>query len=603
MILKALYDLAQQEGLADDLDFEMRPVRFMIVLGADGTAHLKDTAVMEASKDGKGKPRLHIPPLKIPRQSGRTSGDNAEFLVDKCDYVFGSNPSLPGERTSRLPERAKLFLIQVEKLSSYPKLNSDEQKSVSALLDFLKQPQDKREAILLERWEKAATGAERINLTSALFAFEFDPLGSTPLHLLPGIVTYWRKSREANETSILPKAVCLVTGKLALPIDKHPPIKKVPGGNTSGAALISFNTDAYESFGLSRNENAPISREAAEACANGLNRLLNPNSVNLQGVPLPRRNLKLSDNTVALFWAKGDSNLDWILGGLETDTPDTVKEMLTTPQKGKKAPLQDENAFFTLILSGSQGRSIVRSFLETSTKEAAQAMADYLNEVSILLPFGRGVSTFPLREYLRSLVPQQKLKNLPPHLASEIYICALFQRPYPRQVLESAIRRNRVEGPLTRTNWNSKPTEIYFGARCSLIKAYLIRNQKWEVNVSLDLKNRQPSYLLGRLLATLDKVQQEALGDINATIVDRYYGSASSTPAAVFPTLIRRSQHHLGKLGREKPGQAINREKLIQEITADLNDFRKTLTLEEQGLFALGFYHQRRDFFQKKEEK
>ncbi|MDH7514118.1 MAG: type I-C CRISPR-associated protein Cas8c/Csd1 [Clostridiales bacterium] len=216
MILRALYDLAQQEGLAEDLDFEMKPVRFMIVLGADGSAHLKDTAVLETPKRDKGKPRHQIPALKIPRQSGRTSGDKAEFLVDKCDYVFGSNPNLFGGKTKKLPERAKLFVDQVEKLSSYPELNLDEHKAITALLNFLQQPQDKREAIFQERWEKAATEAERKNITNALFAFEFGPLGSTPIHLLPGIIAYWRKSRAAEETSNLPKAKCLVTGRIVV---------------------------------------------------------------------------------------------------------------------------------------------------------------------------------------------------------------------------------------------------------------------------------------------------------------------------------------------------------------------------------------------------
>jgi len=601
VILKALHDLAFQEDLAEDLDFEISDrVRFIIVLADDGSVQIKDTATF---KTERGKPKIKIPPLKIPRKSGRTSGDKAEFLVDKCDYVFGFNPSLSGNKAKKLAKRFNMFKDEVEKLSSYPELDMNEQKAVLALLSFLKRPHNERKALFLEIWDKAGTEAERNNMIKALYAFEYGPLGPIPLHLLPGVIAYWKK-RRAGESSNLPKAQCLVTGRLCVPIDKHPPIKGVPKGNPSGAALVSFNTKAYESFGLSRNNNAPVSREAAEAYTNALNRLLKFNPVKLDGTPLSRRNLMLSEDTVALFWAKGDSNLDWVLGGLETDTPETVKEMLRTPQRGREAPLRDANAFFTLILSGAQGRSIVRSFLKTATRDAAQAMAEYLEEVSIMQPYSHGVGVLPLKEYLRSLAAGQKSGNsLPPHLTSELYLCALSRRPYPRYVLEAAVRRNRVEGPFVRIKERAKPNEIPFSGRCSLIKAYLIRNKKWEVKVSLDLKNRQPSYLLGRLLATLDKVQQDALGDINATIVDRYYGAASSIPAAVFPTLIRRSRHHIGKLRREKTGIAIEREKLIQEISSGLTEFKKTLTLEEQGLFALGFYHQRQNFFQQKEEK
>jgi len=119
--------------------------------------------------------------------------------------------------------------------------------------------------------------------------------------------------------------------------------------------------------------------------------------------------------------------------------------------------------------------------------------------------------------------------------------------------------------------------------------------------VSLDPSRPEPAYRLGRLLAVVDKLQADALGNINATIVDRFYGSASSTPAAVMPTLVRRSQHHLGKLRRDKPGWAVNHEKLLQEVMGGLERFPLTLTLEEQGLFALGFYHQRQAFYVKKE--
>jgi CRISPR-associated protein Csd1 len=145
--------------------------------------------------------------------------------------------------------------------------------------------------------------------------------------------------------------------------------------------------------------------------------------------------------------------------------------------------------------------------------------------------------------------------------------------------------------------------ERRFAARTSLIKAYLIRNCNQEVGMSLQVDKPDPPYRLGRLLALLDKLQQDSLGDVNATIVDRFYGSASSTPAAILPALIRRAQHHMGRLRREKPGLAVKREKLLQEIVSTIHGFPRTLNLENQGLFALGFYHQRQAFFTKEEEK
>jgi CRISPR-associated protein Csd1 len=177
-------------------------------------------------------------------------------------------------------------------------------------------------------------------------------------------------------------------------------------------------------------------------------------------------------------------------------------------------------------------------------------------------------------------------------------VSILRGRLYPRIVFEAAIRRNRVDLFPTR-GFPQGPDAL--AARCSLIKAFLIRNLRREVSVSLDPSRPEPAYRLGRLLAVVDKLQADALGNVNATIVDRYYGSASSTPAAVMPTLIRRCQHHLSKLRRDKPGWAVNQEKLLQEVMSGLERFPPTLTLEEQGLFALGFYHQRQAFYVKKE--
>ena len=120
--------------------------------------------------------------------------------------------------------------------------------------------------------------------------------------------------------------------------------------------------------------------------------------------------------------------------------------------------------------------------------------------------------------------------------------------------------------------------------------------------MALDALRTDPPYRLGRLLAVLDRLQQDALGNVNATIVDRYYGSASSTPEAVFPTLVRHAQHHMGRIRREKPGLAVNTDRLLQAVLGEVHDFPKTMNLEQQALFALGFYHQRQDFFAKKAE-
>jgi CRISPR-associated protein Csd1 len=400
-----------------------------------------------------------------------------------------------------------------------------------------------------------------------------------------------------------PIARCLVTGTRGPKADRHTYLKGVPGGQSSGWPLVTFNKAAFWSYGLSGNNNAPIGQEAAEAYAAGLNRLLDNKPSTNDGRQLQRQNLLLSADTIALFWSREQTDLSWLL--TLADSPDSVREMLRAPHTGRRSVLEDPAAFFTLVLSGAQSRTIVRSFLATQTQNVARNVDLYLEHASIVRPFREAAGTYPLRDLLRSLAALGDIERLAPDLGTQVYLAAISGRPLPRAVLEAAIRRTRADGP-----GSSRPdsTEAHqrllaFAARCSLIRASLVRQRtfKEEPTVSLDSKNQQPAYLLGRVLAIVDAIQRDALGPrVNATLVDRYYGSASSTPAAVFPTLLRHSQHHLSKLRKEKAGLAVVRERLLQEATGGLQVFPKTMNLEAQGLFALGFHHQRQALFEKK---
>ena len=393
-------------------------------------------------------------------------------------------------------------------------------------------------------------------------------------------------------------------------MDIHPPVKGVPGGNTSGAALVSFNSAAFESYGLTNNANAPVSREASETCAAALNRLLAASPIHPDGHRLPKRNLRLSDDTAALFWnAKDGADLDWLLE-LSGDNPDSVRLMLESPKAGRPAPIKDGSRFFTLLISGAQGRSIVRNFLDSSTQTAAKAVEQFLDDVQIEKPFGKGTGAYPLWVLLRSLAALGKTENLPPNLASEVYLAAIQNRSLPPFVLSAALRRNRAEAIRMGDQDAKKRAEAIqaFAARCALIRASLIRQShplRKEISVSLDTNCYEIGYLLGRLLAVLDKTQSLAIPGANATIVDRYYGTASTAPATVFPTLLQKGQQHFGKLRGDKEKSWAFRlvDKALGEVTErmEAKPFPKVLDLPSQGLFALGFHHQRQAFFIKKD--
>jgi CRISPR-associated protein Csd1 len=190
-----------------------------------------------------------------------------------------------------------------------------------------------------------------------------------------------------------------------------------------------------------------------------------------------------------------------------------------------------------------------------------------------------------LRRLMESLVFQGKAENLPPGLATEIFWAALFGGDFPQTALARAIERCKAEQRVSRE-------------RAALLKAYLIRNLGLEITVGLDKENVRPGYRLGRLMAVLERLQGAAQNNPNKTIVDRYYGAASTRPGVVFPRLIGMAVHHLAKLA-----SAGFYQKLLGEVMDGIEAFPATLRLEDQGLFALGYYHQRQEFFKKKESE
>lgn len=605
MIFRALYDLAHREGLVEDPSYEPRPVSYLVHLARGGrylrwTPHFEPPQV-DAKGKQKGDPRPRS--ISVPRRSKRTVQAQADFLVDKAEYVFGIDPPLspnapkPAKakklrEAEKLEERRELFRGAVGQAMASAGLANNG--GLRSLADFLQQdPPAEIRALLL-----AESAKQQMALSAALFGFVYEPDGGTAcVHDDPAVKAYWRSL--FTDSSGAQRGQCLVTGEADVPLARlHARIKGIPpkSATKGGVPLTSVNNAAFESYGLDSIGCAPISAQASLAVENALNRLLNPAYPGADGSPLPRRCLTLTPDTALVYWTKEDASIDFV-ASLDEAEPAQVEAVLHAPYKGRSAAIEDPSAFYALILSGAQGRGIVRSFVESTVRNVAANVESYLSDARIVKPFAEAAGAFPLIELRRALVPRRdkfKLETLQPCLAVEMYMAVLRGHNFPNSILQAALRRNRVE---------AGQDAMAFAARASLIKAYLIRNRKEVVTVALDQERPDPPYRLGRLLAALDKVQQEALGNVNASIVDRYYGAASSTPAAVFPTLIRRSQHHAAKLRKEKRGLSVVREKLLQSILASVQAFPRTLNLEEQGLFALGFYHQRQDFYVKKSEE
>jgi CRISPR-associated protein Csd1 len=390
--------------------------------------------------------------------------------------------------------------------------------------------------------------------------------------------------------------ICRVTGQDAEIERLHPAIKGVWGAQTSGANIVSFNLRAFESYGKEgrQGENAPVGRPAAFAYTTALNHLLGRDST---------QRIQVGDAST-VFWASADSSLEdsfaSLFGEPPKDDPDrntrAVKALYESVKQGSLNVSRDTTQFFVLGLAPNAARISIRFWMTGTVLGFSQRIIEHFNDIAIEHapyepPF---LSLFRL---LASTALQGEAKNILPNLGGDTMRAILSGLPYPQTLLLGAIRRVRAEREVTYP-------------RAALIKACINRKTRWgnpateeELHVSLDPANTNVGYRLGRLFSVLEKVQEEASPGLNATIRDRFYGAASSTPVTVFSNLLKLSKHHLAKI--ENRGRAVNLEKLIGEITNAIDGdegFPNHLTIADQGRFAIGYYHQKQAFYTKKPE-
>ena len=307
-------------------------------------------------------------------------------------------------------------------------------------------------------------------------------------------------------------------------------------------------------------------------------------------------------DVTAICWSAKPTPLEEYLASLISgggkDNPDAhidaVKSLYKSLYNGKYTEPDGKEKFYLLGLSPNSARIVVRFWHETTVAALSESIAAWYDDLQMV----RGENSpypeyMPLPRLLGNLVLDGKMENLPSDLIAQVTDAALNNRVLPVSLLQAALRRNKAEQKIT------------YG-RASLLKAYInrairagrLKNMK-ELTMSLDRNRQDIGYVLGRLFAVLEKTQAEANPGLNATIADRYFGSASSTPIAVFGTLIRLSKHHLSKLNTEQyRGKRIFLEKLFQEIIGKIDNFPNHLDINHQVLFGIGYYHQKQDFFQ-----
>lgn len=612
--LLGLYErLASDEHVSEALPLMGRSVQkisFVVVLARDGRlVDIQDARVENEirGKNGKVKTVLQARNVIVPggaHPSG--SAPTPRFLWDTTDYIFGICTGTKKAEKDLIKAREVRFPAYRDYHQDIQERFNISDEGVAAVVSFLKS------------WSPESITDE---LKGKLEAFG-DNFG---VFRLEGHTEYVHEVQEVqdawdalqNETQDATKGTCLITGQQNVPLARiiETNIKLPNKTSVGGGSIASFNAPAYESYGKKQTFNAPISIEAGFKSHNALNYLISNK----------RHQFKLGDATIVFWTGKKsivESIFSFVMSGDDFEMSDDEhvsngideaedRAMLVNLRDFWKlvanggdyhtAGLQDEpdTPFFVLGISPNSARIVIRYWHQSTLEEIISKLRLHYDALKIVKNRDDARDHIPL--WLLLLQTVRKAEDISQLLPPALLRAVLEGTDYPEQMLPLVLRRICVT-----TDKYSVGRKVSY-EQAALIKAILQRNHKQGgITVSLDTNNKNPAYLLGRLFAVLEKTQDEASGGVNAGVGDKYFSSASTTPAIVFPMLINLFKKHLKKLAGDKGGRAIYLEKKVEEILDSIDSvqgFPKNLSLEQRGLFAIGYYHQVRDFFTKQDNK
>ena len=571
MILQALKEYYDRKAADPDsgiaaLGWERKEIPYLIVLNREGRL-----VGVEDTQEKVGK-KLRARSFMVPQSLKRTVGIEPYFLWDNAEYVTGI-VCKEGGNADRVAKQHEAFVARLQPFASVPE--------IGAVLKCLTSPDLASQLEAFDAWKEARQSC-------AFIAFKFVGEEGT-IFDAPAVREVVNGLSSAAKGEVA--GVDLVSGAHDTIALLHPALKGVSGANTTGANIVSFNFPAATSFGKSQGCNAPVGNRSAFAYTTALNTLLSKDS---------KQKLMVGDAAV-VFWAGKDSAFESVVSDFfsepSKDNPDrlvqNVAALFKSPQTGAPSFADDGTAFYVLGLSPNAARIAIRFWHVGTVSEMAERFRTYFDDL-LIVHGPKEREHLSLWRLLVSTAVQGKSENIAPNLAGNVMRSILEGLPFPETLLQSVLTRIKADHDISY-------------ARAKLIKGCL--NRKWRFNnpqnernltVSLDIENTNIGYRIGRLFAALEKIQEAANPGINATIKDKFYAAASTSPNTVFGNLMRLSNYHLSKLRKDKPGYAVNLEKLVQEIVAELGSFPSHLSLAEQGQFAIGYYHQRQDFFTKK---
>ena len=541
--------------------------------------------------DRKGKKYVPIS-MVLPEQEKKTVGIKSNFLCENSSYVFGIDNKGKPERAKECFESFKELHIKILK-----DIKCDDAIAMANYVSHWDIETTMEHPVLKNYIEDIITGA------NIIFQYEGNP--NTYIHKNEMIKVAWENHKNEIGSNIVRQ--CLVTGKRRGIARLHPSVKGIRGGQAMGNSLVSFNAQAYESYGNDKSQglNAPVSEYATFAYTTVLNNLLNDNA----------HKLTLGDTTV-VFWAESPNRgiqdcLSLFLEPNEIEITEAnerfvrddsavreIKGIFEKIAAGKNFKITDETfdkktKLYILGLSPNAARISVRFFIQDSLEGFINKIGKHYQNMSIEKQFDNEPNSFSVWKLLNETVsPKSNDKSASPLLAGATMRAILQGTPYPEALYNAIIIRIRADHSIN-----------YYKA--SIIKAYLLRNRdnkkyKEVLTMSLNVQCDNKAYVLGRLFAVLEKAQEDASPEtkLNSTIKDKYFTSACATPAGVFPVLLRLSNHHISKA--EYGYVSENRIKEIMDILqVEDNPFPKNLSLEDQGVFILGYYHQKNTFYKK----
>lgn len=545
MLLEKLVEYAEREGVPPKM-YQETTIRWLLDLYPDGT--LRGWVSLDDLQTNKTPGRRMLAPhIQV------TSGVKPKLLADKGEYVLGIPRASDPNREARVADQHRQFVALVK--SCFEATQSDE---VAAVAAFLRNKDPGKLGVL---------------------PVGFDPLQVITFRVgdrlpidLPSVRAFWAEhTAQGDDNAVLP---CLVCGQVAPAVDRLPvKIKGIPEGQTAGVAMVSANENAYDSYGHEASLNSPICTTCAEGAANALNGLLRESHAHLRVGRL-----------VYVFWTRAAAppfNPSSLLGNPD---PDEVREFIaSTFTGGSEYAHMKSDRFYATALSASGGRLVVRSWLNATVGDVQHNLARWFTKQQIVSPNGGDPVHFGARDLAECMY--RKRPDVPPNVYEALVRSALEGSRVDVTLLSRVLQRIRAA------------SDHVSHTRAAAVKLILESNQK---GGSLTMEALQPdfpvaAYQWGRLLAELESIQRQAVPHANSTLIDKYFGAASSSPARMHSVLIRNAQAHLSKLHRDMPGAYVAHQQRLEEIHSRISPHALDHPLDviEQGLFALGYYHER----------